>query len=84
MERVQSKKPFSGFQKDGILAELQARVSRDCRFLVFYHHNYQLSLRVYDMITRTAEISSLPSKNFPCISTNVLQIGALVLLGRLV
>ncbi len=30
------------------------------------------------------EKSSLPSKNFPCISMDMLQIGALVLLGRLV
>ena len=30
------------------------------------------------------ERSSLPSKNFPCISMDMLQIGALVLLGRLV
>ncbi len=29
-----------------------------------------------------AERSSLPSKNFPCISMDMLQIGALVLLGR--
>ena len=28
------------------------------------------------------ERSSLPSKNFPCISMDMLQIGALVLLGR--
>ena len=32
----------------------------------------------------THERSSLPSKNFPCISMDMLQIGALVLLGRLV
>ncbi len=32
----------------------------------------------------TSERSSLPSKNFPCISMDMLQIGALVLLGRLV
>ncbi len=31
-----------------------------------------------------SERSSLPSKNFPCISMDMLQIGALVLLGRLV
>ncbi len=30
------------------------------------------------------ERSSLPSKNFPCISMDMLQIGALVLLRRLV
>ena len=30
------------------------------------------------------ERSSLPSKNFPCISMEMLQIGALLLLGRLV
>ncbi len=32
----------------------------------------------------TCERSSLPSKNFPCISMDMLQIGALVLLGSLV
>ncbi len=31
-----------------------------------------------------SERSSLPSKNFPCISMDMLKIGALVLLGRLV
>ncbi len=30
------------------------------------------------------ERSSLPSKKFPCISMDMLQMGALVLLGRLV
>ncbi len=28
----------------GFLTELQARVSRGCRFLLFLHHNYQVSL----------------------------------------
>ncbi len=32
----------------------------------------------------SCEKSSLPSKNLPCISMDKLQIGALVLLGRLV
>ncbi len=31
-----------------------------------------------------SERSSFPSKNFPCISMDMLQIGALMLLGRLV
>ena len=30
------------------------------------------------------ERSSLPGENFPCISMDVLKIGALVLLGRLI
>ena len=33
---------------------------------------------------KNLERSSLPSKNFPCISMDMLQIGALLLLGRLV
>ena len=36
---------FVGFWKDGLLAEIQARMSRSCRFLLFLHHNYQVSLR---------------------------------------
>ena len=35
---------FVGIWKDGLLTELQARTSRDCRFLLFLHHNYQVSL----------------------------------------
>ncbi len=35
---------FVGFWLEGLLAELQARMSRDCRFLLFWHHNYQVSL----------------------------------------
>ncbi len=31
-------------QKDGLLAELQATTSKSCRFLLFWHHNYQVSL----------------------------------------
>ncbi len=45
---------FVRFWKDGLLAELQAkgsRACRDCRFLLFWHHNYQVTLnqssRVY-------------------------------------
>ncbi len=37
-----------------------------------------------DLLACEYERSSLPSKNFPCISMDMLQIGALVLLGRLV
>ena len=35
---------FVGFWKDCLLAELQAKMSKDCRFLLFWHHNYQESL----------------------------------------
>ncbi len=31
--------------KDGLLTELQAPMSRKCRFLLFFHHNYQVFLR---------------------------------------
>ncbi len=34
---------FVRFWIEGLLAELQARMSRDCRFLLFWHHNYQVS-----------------------------------------
>ncbi len=36
------------------------------------------------VVLQICERKSLPSKNFPCISMDMLQIGALVLLGRLV
>ena len=35
----------------GLLDELQAQMSRDCRFLLFLHHNYQVSLSGYTFIT---------------------------------
>ncbi len=35
---------FVWFWIEGLLAELQVRMSRDCRFLLFWHHNYQVSL----------------------------------------
>ncbi len=38
MERW-AKRLFVGFWKDGLLAELQARMSRSCRFLLFLPHN---------------------------------------------
>ncbi len=36
MERW-AKRLFVGFWKDGLLAELQAKMSRGCRFLLFWH-----------------------------------------------
>ena len=30
--------------KDSLLAELEAKMSTGCRFLLFWHHNYQVSL----------------------------------------
>ncbi len=38
-------KPYlTGFWKDGLLAELQVRMSRSCRLLLFLPHEYQVSL----------------------------------------
>ena len=31
--------------KDGLLAELQAKISRGCRFLLFWHHSYEVTLK---------------------------------------
>ena len=39
-----AKRVFVGFWIDGLLAELQARMSRSCRISLFLHHNYQVSL----------------------------------------
>ena len=36
---------FVGFWIEGLLVELQARMSRDWRFLLFWYHNYQVLLR---------------------------------------
>ena len=33
-----AKRLFVGFEKDGLLAELQARMSRSCRFCCFLPH----------------------------------------------
>ncbi len=37
--------PFLDFLKDGILAELLVKMSRSCRFLLFWAHKYQVTLR---------------------------------------
>ncbi len=39
--------PSTGFWKDCILAELQVKMSRSCRFLIFLPHKYQVTLRAY-------------------------------------
>ncbi len=44
MERW-AKRLFVGFWKDGLSAELQAKMSRGCRFLLFWHHSYEVTLR---------------------------------------
>ncbi len=44
MERW-AKRLFVGFWKDGLSTELQAKMSRGCKFLLFWHHNYQVTLR---------------------------------------
>ncbi len=36
--------PIIQLIKDGSLAEIWARMSRSCRFLLFLHDNYQVSL----------------------------------------
>ncbi len=48
---IWAKRVFVGFWKDGLLIELQyvhyvhyANMSTDCRFLLFWHHNYQVTL----------------------------------------
>ena len=43
-----AKKLFVGFWKHGSLAKLMAKRSRGCRFSLFLHHNYQVSLRSLD------------------------------------
>ena len=48
-----AKRLFVGFQKYGLLAELQARMSRDCRFSLFLHHNYQVTLNIPTRIKTT-------------------------------
>ncbi len=45
-----TKRLFVRFWKDGFSAEIQARMSRSSRFLLFLHHNhynYQVSLKVF-------------------------------------
>ena len=45
--KIRPKAFFVRFWIEGLLAELQARMSRDCRFLLFWHHNYQVSLNIH-------------------------------------
>ncbi len=42
-----AKRLFDGFEKDGLLAELQARTSRSCRFCCFYLIHSRYPFRVY-------------------------------------
>ncbi len=42
------------FQKDGLLAELQAKTSKGCRMLLFQHHSYMVTLRVYARFLRSS------------------------------
>ncbi len=51
---------------------------------IISHPNMAPLPLIADYINWELEGSSLPSKNFPCISMDMLQIGALMLLGRLV
>ena len=44
--RCWAKRFFVGFLKDGLLAELQARTSRGCCFLLFLPYNQQVSLKL--------------------------------------
>ncbi len=41
-----TKRPFSRFWKDDILAKLQVKMSRSCRFLLFLPYKYQVSLNL--------------------------------------
>ena len=49
-----------------------------------YHSQKQQGQSVSLPLLFLYEISILPGKNFPCISMDMLEIGALVLLGKLV
>ncbi len=40
-----AKKHFVRFQKDPLLAELQAKTSKGCRLLLFQHHSYMVTLK---------------------------------------
>ncbi len=40
-----AKRLFVRFWKDGLLAELQANMSRGCRFLLFWNHSYKVTLK---------------------------------------
>ena len=42
-----AKRLFVGFEKDGLLAELQARTSRSFRFCCFLPYTQQVSLRFF-------------------------------------
>ncbi len=52
------KRLYDKFWKDAILAELQAQMSRGCRFLLFLHHTYQVSLK------SVLNTSSICAKNY--------------------
>ncbi len=43
---VLGKRAFCQILKNGLLAELEGRTSRSCRYLLFWHHKYQVSLTV--------------------------------------
>ena len=49
MERL-AKWLFVRFWKDCLLAELQAKMSRGCRFLLFWHHSYEVTLTRHGQI----------------------------------
>ena len=63
MERWE-KKDFGGFLKDGILTELQAKMSTSCRFLIFWHHNYQVTLRIPAIHGAKTSKNQTPLVNF--------------------
>ncbi len=62
---------FVGLWKDGLMAELQARMSRRCWFWLFLHHNYQVSIGAPlfngDGWTNTSLIQSDPLYLWNCI-----------------
>ncbi len=76
--------------KDGTISETggyQELISHNgpfAEFIATYLNDVEEDEGESDKICKLCERSSLPSKNFPCISMYMLQIGALVSLGRLV
>ena len=51
-----AKRLFVVFWKDGLLAELQARMTRGCRLLLFLHNKYQVSLNEEKILIRVLQI----------------------------
>ncbi len=52
-----AKRLIVGFRKYGLLAKLQAIMSQDSRFLLFLHHNYQVSLNLMGILLVLRQIA---------------------------